>query len=124
MVCECGAEGPPGEDDIEAIDRWNTRAQAKAAPQAEPVAYADPVAFQNFKSRLCTKEWMWAKPDAGLVPLFDIPPAPDHIPDPTKMVDAELVELLEASLTYCVGEVFRRRVTEKLAQLRTKGDQP
>jgi hypothetical protein len=42
------------------------------------------------------------------------PPAPD----------AELIELLEASLTYCVGEVYRRRVTEKLAKLRTKGEQP
>lgn len=49
--------------------------------RAEPVAYADPQAFRNFQTGTATKEWMWAKPDAGLVPVFvEAPPAP-VVPD-------------------------------------------
>ncbi len=45
--------------------------------RAEPVAYADPQAFRNFLAGTATKEWMWAKADAGLVPVFvEAPPAP------------------------------------------------
>ena len=45
--------------------------------RAEPVAYADPQAFRNFQAGTATKEWVWAKPDAGLVPVFvEAPPAP------------------------------------------------
>lgn len=45
--------------------------------RAEPVAYADPRAFSNFRAGTATKEWMWARPDAGLVPVFvEAPPAP------------------------------------------------
>lgn len=36
----------------------------------EPVAYADPMAFENFKYGKATHEWMWAKPDAGLCPVY------------------------------------------------------
>lgn len=36
----------------------------------EPVAYADPKAFENFKAGLATHEWMWSFPDTGLVPLY------------------------------------------------------
>ncbi|HCB1601143.1 TPA: hypothetical protein MYP48_003011 [Citrobacter freundii] len=48
---------------------------------AEPVAYADPQAFDNFKSNggknaACTKEWMWRDPSDGLIPLYTAPPAP------------------------------------------------
>ena len=47
-------------------------AQTAEAEGVEVVAYADPKAFENFKT-LGSKggahghEWMWAKPDAGLV---------------------------------------------------------
>ncbi|ELY2556063.1 hypothetical protein [Cronobacter sakazakii] len=45
--------------------------------RAEPVAYADPQAFRNFQAGAANKEWMWAHPDAGLVPVFaEAPPAP------------------------------------------------
>ncbi|PUY25698.1 hypothetical protein [Cronobacter sakazakii] len=45
--------------------------------RAEPVAYADPQAFRNFQAGTATKEWVWAKPAAGLVPVFvEAPPAP------------------------------------------------
>ncbi|KAB0812426.1 DUF551 domain-containing protein [Cronobacter sakazakii] len=45
--------------------------------RAEPVAYADPQAFRNFQAGTANKEWMWAKPGAGLVPVFvEAPPAP------------------------------------------------
>nr|WP_213354529.1 hypothetical protein [Citrobacter freundii] len=52
-----------------------------AAFDAEPVAYADPQAFDNFKSNggenaACTKEWMWRDPSDGLIPLYTAPPAP------------------------------------------------
>ncbi|ELY4670871.1 hypothetical protein ACOJBQ_003945 [Cronobacter muytjensii] len=42
----------------------------KERERAEPVAYADPQAFRNFKASTANKEWMWAHPDAGLVPVF------------------------------------------------------
>lgn len=45
---------------------------ALAALAAEPVAYADIVAFKNFSSGTASKEWMWAKPDTGLAPLFTL----------------------------------------------------
>lgn len=43
--------------------------------QGEPVAYADPKSFENFKAMahlggLYLHEWMWAEPKAGLVPLY------------------------------------------------------
>jgi hypothetical protein len=42
---------------------------------SEPVAYADPQSFDNFKSNgrgnaACTKEWMWRDPSDGLIPLY------------------------------------------------------
>lgn len=54
---------------------------AIAAFGTEPVAYADPQAFDNFKSNggknaACTKEWMWRDPSDGLIPLYTAPPAP------------------------------------------------
>lgn len=54
---------------------------APAAPSGEAVAYADPMAFLNFRTAACTKEWMWAKPDAGLVPLYTRP-APRDVDAP------------------------------------------
>lgn len=51
---------------------------ALASLTAEPVSYADQQAFRNFKNEVATKEWMWAKPDAGLSPLFTKPPAPEQ----------------------------------------------
>lgn len=46
-----------------------------AQPHDEPVAYGDPKAFENFANLahlggVYAKEWMWAKPSPGLVPLF------------------------------------------------------
>lgn len=45
--------------------------------QGEAVAWIDPMAVINFQSGKATKEWMWAKPDAGLVPVFAAPVASD-----------------------------------------------
>lgn len=36
----------------------------------EPAAYIDPMAFENFKYGKASREWMWAKPDAGLCPVY------------------------------------------------------
>jgi len=35
----------------------------------EPVAWADAMAFANFKAGISTHEWMWSAPDTGLVAL-------------------------------------------------------
>lgn len=48
---------------------------ALTAMDSEPVAYADPQSFDNFKSNggenaACTKEWMWRDHSAGLIPLY------------------------------------------------------
>lgn len=64
-------------------ERCAARSAPPVAPSGaqEPAAYADPMAFLNFKIEReqnrggpYTKEWMWAKPDAGLVPLYTTPP--------------------------------------------------
>ncbi|HCC5834852.1 hypothetical protein [Citrobacter farmeri] len=54
---------------------------ALASLTAEPVAYADPQSFDNFKSMggknaACTKEWMWRDSGDGLIPVYTAPPAP------------------------------------------------
>jgi hypothetical protein len=43
--------------------------------QGEPVAYADPMAFTNFKAGKTDHEWMWANKDFGLIPLYSMQPA-------------------------------------------------
>ena len=40
---------------------------------AEPAAYADRKAFENFRNGTATKEWMWAAPDSGLIALYTTP---------------------------------------------------
>ncbi|ELY3739015.1 hypothetical protein SMX82_002404 [Cronobacter sakazakii] len=72
----------PERDSANVIELLRYYAFAKEAPvalreRAEPVAYADPQAFRNFQAGTATKEWVWAKPAAGLVPVFvEAPPAP------------------------------------------------
>ena len=76
---------PPDEKAIERAERdgyvWVPFLVPAAQPQGEPVAYADPKAFENFGSLahlggLYAKEWMWATPAPGLVPLYAEQPAP------------------------------------------------
>ena len=62
------------------IHIWDVMLAAAPLPaQAQPVAYADPQAFKNFeKSRnglmsgdtVYLREWMWANPSSGLVPMY------------------------------------------------------
>ncbi|HCT2370538.1 hypothetical protein [Enterobacter cloacae complex sp. 277I4] len=54
---------------------------ALASLEAEAVAYADLQAFRNFQAGVARREWMWANPDAGLIPLHTAPPAPVSVPD-------------------------------------------
>ncbi|HEJ0092791.1 TPA: hypothetical protein SLO54_001097 [Citrobacter freundii] len=83
-----------------------------AAFDAEPVAYADPQAFDNFKSNggknaACTKEWMWRDPSDGLIPLYTAQPAP-VVPDALPESDGEDgndIDYLEPSQVYELGRV-------------------
>ena len=85
-----------------AMDAWQARAALDKAGDGEPVAYADPQAFLNFKANAESgktgacygREWMWAKPDAGLVPLYRHP-APQASAD-----DARVARLLAAAHVY------------------------
>lgn len=62
---------------------------ALASLEAEPVAYVDPFAFNNFSvyragetdNKRMGREWMWANPGAGLIPVYTAPPAPVSVPD-------------------------------------------
>ncbi|HCT9392207.1 TPA: Lar family restriction alleviation protein [Enterobacter hormaechei] len=65
---------------------------ALASLEAEAVAYVDPFAFHNFivyragetYNKRMGREWMWANPDAGLIPVYTAPPAtpaPVSVPD-------------------------------------------
>lgn len=66
---------------------------ALTAMDSEPVAYADPQSFDNFKSNggknaACTKEWMWRDHSAGLIPLYrHAQPAP-VVPDERAVFNA------------------------------------
>jgi len=71
--------------EVAALQSTIAQLQARIAElkggQGEPVAYADPIAFENFKNHAhkgghWDHEWMWAKPDSRMVPLFTAPPAP------------------------------------------------
>ncbi|EAM1386816.1 hypothetical protein EHN65_00600 [Salmonella enterica] len=54
---------------------------ALAALTAEPEAYVDPFSLQNFATfragetdnKRMGREWMWAKPDAGLTAMYRLP---------------------------------------------------
>lgn len=54
---------------------------ALASLETEPVAYADPQAFRNFKTGSARREWMWRNPGEDLIPLYTAPPAPVTVPD-------------------------------------------
>lgn len=62
--------------------------QERRKADSEPVAYADPQSFDNFKSNgrgnaACTKEWMWRDPSDGLIPLYrHAQPAPETEREP------------------------------------------
>lgn len=70
---------------------------ALASLEAEAVAYVDPFAFHNFTvyragetyNKRMGREWMWANPDAGLIPVYTAPPA-----TPAPVSDSLLSELL------------------------------
>lgn len=51
---------------------WIFKSAVEHCKQGEPVAYADPQAFSNFKANpeVIEKEWMWSQPDTGFIPLF------------------------------------------------------
>lgn len=77
VYCDwCGGQGP-STDKGNHVEIWNRRA-VRPQPSAEPVAYADPQAFLNFsaaradgsKGACYSREWMWANPDQGLVPMY------------------------------------------------------
>lgn len=69
---------------------------ALASLETEAVAYVDPFAFHNFSvyragetdNRRMGREWMWANPDAVLIPVYTTPPAPVSVPDEMTMQKA------------------------------------
>jgi hypothetical protein len=76
--------------------------------KGEPVAYADPRALSNFEARSATREWMWARSDSGLIPLYAV----QAIPDGWKLVPEEpTYEMLEAGdAQFGTYDVYRRMI--------------
>ncbi|HDV8501646.1 TPA: hypothetical protein QIT10_003602 [Enterobacter bugandensis] len=72
---------------------------ALASLEAEAVAYADPQAFHNFSvyragetdNKHMGREWMWANPDAGLIPVYTAPTAPVSVPDEATPENIEIL---------------------------------
>lgn len=70
-----------------------------ASLEAEAVAYADPQAFHNFSvyragetdNKHMGREWMWANPDAGLIPVYTAPTAPVSVPDEATPENIEIL---------------------------------
>ncbi len=60
--------------------------QLLASMEQEPVAYIDPFTFKNFATfragetdnKRMGREWVWANPDAGLIPLYAAPQLPQQ----------------------------------------------
>lgn len=73
---------------IEKQEELRGRIAELEAQQGEPVAYADPKAFDNFKSGIATHEWMWAFPDNGLQPLYRAQPATAKVDEWTEFTRA------------------------------------
>lgn len=74
---------------------WDERIElaqiALSAMDSEPVAYADPQAFENFEAGNARREWMWKNPGADLVALYR------HAhPAPVVMDDEKLRALFDA----------------------------
>lgn len=72
------------------------RAERSAQHQGEPVAYADPKAFENFGNLahlggLYAHEWMWAEQKPGMVALYAEQPAPVAVDAPSR---DELLKML------------------------------
>lgn len=82
---------------------------ALASLEAEPVAYVDPFAFHNFSvyragetdNKRMGREWMWANPDAGLIPVYTAPPALVSVMD-----EAQSRELFEKN---CMANIERNK---------------
>ncbi|MDI3361174.1 DUF551 domain-containing protein [Lelliottia sp. V89_10] len=68
-------------DHVQCGDASALARMALAGMEADPVAYVDPHAFQNFSvyragetdNKRMGREWMWANPDAGLIPVYTAP---------------------------------------------------
>ncbi len=87
-------------EDYEQLEK-ELMALRKERERAEPVAYADPQAFRNFKASTANKEWMWAHPDAGLVPVFAKSTAALVLDDDSLPFDPQIAEyeqVMEAEL--------------------------
>ncbi|HDL7013702.1 TPA: hypothetical protein PXM26_002036 [Yersinia enterocolitica] len=76
---------------------------ALAAKRAEPVAYADRKAFENFQNGTATKEWMWAAPDSGLTALYTTPQLNSpEIPDGWKLVPIEPTDAMQVAAAQAI----------------------
>ncbi|HDL6888353.1 TPA: hypothetical protein PXL93_004362 [Yersinia enterocolitica] len=76
---------------------------ALAAKRAEPVAYADRKAFENFQNGTATKEWMWAAPDSGLIALYTTPQLNSpEIPDGWKLVPIEPTDAMQVAAAQAI----------------------
>lgn len=79
----------PGAVNEDATNALAAMKLALASQQAKPVAYVDPFAFHNFSvyragetdNKRMGREWIWANPDAGLIPVYTAPPAPVAVLD-------------------------------------------
>jgi hypothetical protein len=114
ILCdECGETSPLFENRGSALDHWNNR--APAVERQEPVAYANPKAFENFGSLahlggLYAHEWMFASPAPELVPLYVEPPEVAAL--------QSTIAQLEDKLNKAINLDFQRR--ETIARLEGK----
>ncbi|KLP59348.1 hypothetical protein [Enterobacter asburiae] len=87
-----------GSDCQSNAEQWEVHELARialASLEADAVAYVDPFAFHNFSvyragetdNKRMGREWMWANPDAGLIPVYTAPPAPVSVPAAMEMDD-------------------------------------
>lgn len=95
---------------------------ARRNASKEPVAYADPIAlqgFSNFREHpgsdiiIRGREWMWAKADSGLLPLFAAPP-PQAVTAPMK--DHQIRELVNDLRDIAVKYHGTQQLRERIAR--------
>ncbi|MEG5337473.1 hypothetical protein [Enterobacter ludwigii] len=95
-------DATPGAVNEDAANALAAMKLALASLEAEPVAHVDPSAFNNFSvyragdtdNKRMGREWMWANPDAGLIPVYTAPPAPSVDEDLLHMAASAIDDLL------------------------------
>lgn len=119
-----------GSDCQSNAEQWEVHELARialASLEADAVAYVDPFAFHNFSvyragetdNKRMGREWMWANPDAGLIPVYTAPPAPVSMKD--HQIRELVNELRDIAVEYHGTQQLRERIARTVRAAMLQG---